>query len=71
MSSVVVIKEKIENPMDWYSKSMSCKREWIYDDILKLYHIGNFTFRSELTAYYLKICRNKNFLLGRRLRGSI
>lgn len=41
MASIFLVKEKIETPMDWYSRAMKCSSEWAFDDTLKLYHLGD------------------------------
>lgn len=41
MASVFVIKEKVDAPMEWYSKAMKCSSEWTYDDKLEAYHLGS------------------------------
>ena len=41
MASILIIKEKIKNPKEWYDKVMQNSAEWEYDEILKSYHVGN------------------------------
>lgn len=41
MPSIFLIKGKIENPMEWYSKEMKSNAEWKYDEGLGSYHAGN------------------------------
>ena len=40
MASVFVVKAKIKNPMEWYSKKMKCDSDWEVDEQLKSYHLG-------------------------------
>lgn len=40
MPSVFTVKEKIEKPMEWYSKNMKCASQWEFDEQLKAYHLG-------------------------------
>ena len=41
MASILIIKEKIKNPKEWYDKVMQNSTEWEYDEILESYHVGN------------------------------
>lgn len=41
MPSIFVIKERVENPKEWYDKAMGNNEEWVYDSIQKLYHTGS------------------------------
>ena len=41
MASILIIKEKIKNPKEWYDKVMQNSVEWEYDEILKSYHVRN------------------------------
>lgn len=40
MPSVFVVKAKMENPMEWYSKMMKCDSNWTWDAQLEAYHLG-------------------------------
>lgn len=41
MASIFIVKEKIENPMEWYCQKMKCNFNWIYDKQLNAYHLGS------------------------------
>ena len=53
MPSIFIVKEKIENPKEWYDSVMSNQSEWEYDDILKTYHIQSVYLleRADETAF--------------------
>ena len=53
MASVFIVKEKIENPKEWYDSVMSNQGEWEYDDILKKYHTQSVYLleRADETAF--------------------
>ena len=41
MPSIFLIKGKIENPMEWYSKKLASNAEWKYDEESESYHTEN------------------------------
>lgn len=46
MPSVFVIKGKVDMPMEWYSREMRIDSTWEFNDILKMYHIGEIYFKE-------------------------
>ena len=40
MPSIVVIKSKLENPMEWFSKNMQYDSNWSFDEQLNENHMG-------------------------------
>ena len=41
MPSIFIVKEKIENPKEWYDRVMNNQSGWEFDNILKKYHTQN------------------------------
>ncbi len=41
MPSIFIVKEKIDNPKEWYDCVMNNQGGWEFDDILKKYHTQN------------------------------
>lgn len=46
MPSVFVVKEKLEAPMEWYTRTLECGSPWEYDETLKSYHAGDIYLRE-------------------------
>lgn len=53
MPSIFIVKERLENPKEWYDKAMENQKEWEYDEILKGYHTGTVYLleREDSTAF--------------------
>ncbi|MBQ7776892.1 MAG: hypothetical protein IJ379_13330, partial [Lachnospiraceae bacterium] len=53
MPSIFIVKEKIENPKEWYDNVMSNQDGWEYDNNLNKYHTQNVYLleRADETAF--------------------
>lgn len=40
MPSVLMVKGKLEKPMEWYSTQRECNAPWEFDEPLNAYHLG-------------------------------